>query len=95
MRPSQAKLRPSQAEGFFDIVAQAEKALLIHRVRAGKKSGILVSSTGAVVTTAAFAQFISSERLQPLHLHTSSPSERLQPLLLMHGSNAWFLILLF
>ena len=30
--------------------SQAEKALLIHRVRAGKKSGLLGSSTGAVTT---------------------------------------------
>ena len=35
---------------FFDIATQAENALLIHRVRPDKKSGILVSSTVAVTT---------------------------------------------
>ena len=40
--------------GFFDISTQAENALLIHRVRPDKKSGILVCSTVAV-TTALYA----------------------------------------
>ena len=49
-RSAGATPEKSSRGGFFDIAVQAENALLIHRVRADRKSGLLVNSTVAVTT---------------------------------------------